>query len=114
MSTNEFWRENPNSFWAYRFSFINKQKRDAEKDNERAWLQGLYFYNAISISLSNMWCKDESKKQTYIKEPIDFSPKKIKSRDEIIKEKKIEVENDIRERMKKTQELLKKVGGKNG
>jgi hypothetical protein len=113
MSTNEFWREDPNSFWAYRFFYINKQKKEQEEANNQAWLQGLYFYNALNVSLNNMWCKNDKDKKTYLEKPIDFSPKKVKSREEIIQEKKIEIENQIKEQMKKTQRLLNG-GGKNG
>lgn len=113
MSLNEFWHGDPKSFWAYRFSYIQKIKREYELANEIAWLNGLYFYNALTVALSNMWCKKESDLKTYIERPIDFN-KKPKSKEELIREEREKVENGIKEQLKKAQELLKKAGDKNG
>lgn len=53
MSIKDFWENDPELFWAYRFSYINKLKRESETFNYNAWLQGLYFYEGLSIALSN-------------------------------------------------------------
>ena len=53
MSIKDFWESDPELFWAYRFSYINKLKRESEEKNYNAWLQGLYFYDGVSIALAN-------------------------------------------------------------
>lgn len=53
MSIKDFWENDPELFWAYRFSYINKLKMQNEIFNYNAWLQGLYFYEGVSIALSN-------------------------------------------------------------
>ena len=61
MSVKDFWEGNPELFWAYRFSYINKIKRESEITNYNAWLQGLYFFEGISIALSNSFGKGNLK-----------------------------------------------------
>lgn len=38
MSVKEFWEDDPDLFWAYRFSYYIKQKEEQEKFNSNAWL----------------------------------------------------------------------------
>ena len=57
MSVREFWEDNPDLFWIYRFSYVNKLKQKHEYDNVNAWLQGAYFYEAVSAALSNAFSK---------------------------------------------------------
>lgn len=53
MSIKDFWENDPELFWAYRFSYINKLKRESETQNYNAWLQGMYFFEGVSIALAN-------------------------------------------------------------
>ena len=53
MSIKDFWENDPELFWAYRFSYINKIKRESETTNYNAWLQGLYFFEGVSIAIAN-------------------------------------------------------------
>lgn len=53
MSIKDFWENDPELFWAYRFSYYNKLKRESEEKNYNAWLQGLYFYEGVTIALAN-------------------------------------------------------------
>lgn len=53
MSIKDFWEGDPELFWAYRFSYINKLKRESEMNNYNAWLQGMYFFEGVSIALAN-------------------------------------------------------------
>ena len=53
MSIKDFWESDPELFWAYRFSYINKLKRENEERQYNLWLQGLYFYESISIAIAN-------------------------------------------------------------
>lgn len=77
MSVKEFWENDPDLFWAYRFSYINKQKKEQEIMNTKAWLQGAYIYEAVSVALSNAFSKTKS---TYSKEPYNL--KKEESREQ--------------------------------
>ena len=69
MSVKEFWEEAPELFWAYRFSYIEKIKRNREIKNEELWLQGAYFYEAISVALSNAFSKKHS---NYAEKPYNL------------------------------------------
>ena len=83
MSVDEFWKDDPDLFWAYRFSYYNKTKREREMANYDAWLQGAYFYEAISVALNNAFSKDkiEYHKQPYgLEESKDNSDEKVESK----------------------------------
>ena len=76
MSVKEFWEDDPELFWAYRFSYIKKLKQQQEIDNTNMWLQGAYIFEAVSVALSNDFGKTKS---TYAKEPYNlFSTKQDK------------------------------------
>lgn len=60
MSVEEFWRESPDLFWAYRFSFYEKLRAEKEYDNFKLWLQGAYFYEAVSVALANGFGKGKA------------------------------------------------------
>lgn len=59
MSVKEFWEDDPDLFWAYRFSYIERIKFKNEDENQIAWLQGAYIYEAVSIALSNAFSKQK-------------------------------------------------------
>ncbi|MBS7020359.1 MAG: hypothetical protein KH135_00595, partial [Firmicutes bacterium] len=69
MSVKEFWEDDPDLFWAYRFSYFERLRAEQEMFNHNAWLQGLYFHEAISISLNNAF---SDKKLQYTNKPYDF------------------------------------------
>ncbi len=60
MSVKEFWEDDPDLFWAYRFSYVEKIKNDQQIFNSNAWLQGAYFYEAISVALCNAFSKNKA------------------------------------------------------
>lgn len=70
MSVKEFWEDNPDLFWAYRFSYYEKVRANQEMFNNNAWLQGAYFHEAISVALCNAFSKQ---KVEYSKHPYGFS-----------------------------------------
>ena len=72
MSIKDFWEEDPELFWAYRFSYINKLKRENEINNYNAWLQGMYFFEGVSIAIANSFGKAKLK---YPTEPCGFKEK---------------------------------------
>jgi len=77
MSIKDFWENDPELFWAYRFSYINKLKRESEEKNYIAWLQGLYFFEGVSIALANSFGKANYKYPTepYGTEKKEETPK---------------------------------------
>lgn len=79
MSVKEFWEEDPDLFWAYRFSFYNKSIREQEIFNHNAWLQGAYIYEAVSVAVCNSFSKQKAK---YSEKPYDFKQKEISPEEE--------------------------------
>lgn len=61
MSVKEFWEDDPDLFWAYRFSYFEKIKTEQEIFNNNAWLQGAYFHEAITVALCNAFSKQKVK-----------------------------------------------------
>lgn len=100
MSVKEFWEDDPDLFWAYRFSYINRKKQEQEEINTHCWLQGAYFYEAISVALSNAFSKN---KIEYRNQPYDFN-----SSDKNPKQNTLDAQ--LKERAKQIQNLL---GGNN-
>ncbi len=45
MTSEEFWKDDPQLFVSYRTSFINKKKREREEWDYKCWLQGLYIHD---------------------------------------------------------------------
>ena len=43
-------------------------------DNELAWLNGIYTFDAFAVCLANAFTKSGAKKQTYIEKPLDIYP----------------------------------------
>ena len=70
MSYTEFWDEPPFLAVAYRKAY--RLKREIE--NEQAWLQGLYVYDAFAVCMANAFSKRGSKRQNYFEKPIDIFP----------------------------------------
>ena len=99
MSAREFWENDPELIWAYRKSYIDKMKLQQETDNFNAWLNGLYVFNAVSVSLYNGFGKGQAK--SYISIPYDFS----KTAEEQIVEER---ENSIKEQLKRGKRALSK------
>lgn len=78
MSYDLFWYGNAEDYWAYRFAYLNKLELEREVFNQNAWLQGAYFFDAISKALSNSnRSKDSQPIQHYIEKPIDFKQEKV-------------------------------------
>lgn len=70
MTWTQFWDEEPEIAVAYRKAY----KLRRELDNENAWLQGLYVYDAFAVVLSNAFGKRGSTKHQYLEKPIDIFP----------------------------------------
>ena len=70
MSYSQFWDEPPYLAVAFRRAYRLKR----ELDNENAWLQGIYFYDAVAVALQNAFSKRGAKKEKYLERPIDIFP----------------------------------------
>lgn len=119
MSVKEFWEDNPDLFWAYRFSYFTKIKTEQEIFNNNAWLQGAYFHEAITVALCNAFGKQKIK---YSEKPYGFD--RAENTEEQ-KKKQIEINvadikariaqvNAIRKNSTTDREITKKVGEVNG
>lgn len=95
MSIKEFWEDDPDLFWAYRFSYFNQKKDEGEISNYIAWLNGAYVHDAVSVALNNAFSKVK----------IEYPNKPYES-----KEKENSVENEvinIQNRVAEVQALFK-------
>ena len=70
MTYTQFWDEAPYLTVVYREAYRIKRK----VNNEEAWLQGLYIYDAVGTALYNAFKKRGEKKQSYIEKPVDIFP----------------------------------------
>lgn len=70
MTYEQYWDGLPYLAVTYRKAY--KLKR--ELDNEQAWLQGLYVYDAFAVCMANVFSKRGAKKHNYIEKPIDIFP----------------------------------------
>lgn len=91
MPLREFWYDDPELLWVYRFSFINKLKREEEMMNTNAWLNGYYNHIAIASALS--------KNVKYLDKPIEFNKKK---------ESKADIASKIKANMQIAKKLIEK------
>lgn len=97
MPLQEFWNDDPDLLWAYRNAYIEKEKQRIEterrKINFQSWLQGLYNFNAIAGALSN--------EPKYLDSPIELD-----SKPKTEKEKKLEIAQKIKNKIKKGKAIL--------
>ena len=95
MSVKEFWEDDPNLFWAYRFSYFNRVKDSQELFNQNAWLQGAYFYEGLSVALANTLSKASLK-----------YPSKPYGNNEVERKEKINMQvADIKARIKQVNKI---------
>ena len=71
MSSAEYWDGDPSLTRYFRKAYLLEQ----EQFNQRAWLEGLYVYNALGAVFSQMFHEKGKKGETYIDKPIDFRRK---------------------------------------
>ena len=70
MTYEDYWNESPYLACVYRKAFRLKR----ELENEQAWLQGLYVYDAFAVCMANAFSKRGARKVEYIEKPIDIFP----------------------------------------
>lgn len=70
MTYDQFWKDDPWIARAYRKAWVERRK----SENYRDWLQGAYYFNAISIALGNAFRKQGTKAEPYLEEPFQIFP----------------------------------------
>jgi hypothetical protein len=70
MSYEQYWEQSPYLVVAYRKAYRLRR----ETENEQAWLQGLYMFDAFAVVMANVFAKRGSKRQEYLERPIDIYP----------------------------------------
>ena len=106
MSYTQYWDEPPYLAVAYRKAF--KLKR--ELDNEQAWLQGLYIYDAFAVCLANAFSKRGANKHNYLERPIDIFPLTEQEKKRREKEEQAKMQKAM-EQMRREQQRKKKTKG---
>ena len=88
MSSSEYWDGDSSLPRYFRRAFKMKQ----ERDNELAWLNGLYVYDALMSSLSN-FDQNKNNRKTYAKKPYSFDKEELKKEnDDKVKEAQAQAE----------------------
>ena len=100
MSVKEFWEDDPDLFWAYRFSYYERLKNEQEMFNQNAWLQGGYICEAVQVAINNCFNK---KKVQYSKQP--YGTEEVK---EDFKTKQNTLIANIKGRAKQVQAIMGK------
>lgn len=70
MTYEQYWEQSPHLAVVYRKAYRLRR----ETENEQAWLQGLYVFDAFAVCLSNAFAKSGAKRQKYLERPIDIFP----------------------------------------
>lgn len=69
MSSTEFWDDDPQLYWAYRFSYEKRvefeQKKEMEQLRFGCWLQGKTNEMAYTIAINNAFSKKKIEYPTY-------------------------------------------------
>lgn len=77
MTYEQFWYGDP----CLVIPFRKVHELQVEQRNQELWLQGLYFYNAVSVAINNAFSKQ---KQKYINKPLQlFPPSEDERKDQI-------------------------------
>jgi len=104
MSPEEYWHGDAELMGAYRKAYrIQKEERNFE-----LWLQGYYFYMALSTIVQNVLSKKGEKLAEYPKKPIEIFPP---TKEEEEQRKEEELENLI-QRMNAIGDAIDRKNGK--
>lgn len=71
MTYDEYWTGKANRVVAYRKANYKR----IETKNQELWLQGFYFYNAVSVAIGEALTKKGHQSPKYLQEPINILPK---------------------------------------
>lgn len=70
MSYHEFWHGDYTQ-WKY---WEEMHQRRLNEKNELLWLQGAYYYDAVSVALANIFSSKGKAQAKYMEEPIRITP----------------------------------------
>lgn len=70
MTDDQYWRGDPHLVVSYRAA----QELKTKANNSDMWLMGLYFHDAISISLHNAFRKKGERAVPYLEKPYRITP----------------------------------------
>lgn len=63
MSSEEFWEQDPQLYWAYRTFYLKKKEQEQKENTEymkyTAWLNGQLTYMGVSLALNNAFSKSK-------------------------------------------------------
>lgn len=76
MTEEQFWKGDPHLVESYK----KAQRLKDDRINQQLWLQGLYFYKALSVVISNAFGGNKGARQKYFEEPIDLHPEETNAR----------------------------------
>lgn len=87
MTYEQYWHSDP-----YLTVYYQKAKKmKFDYDNQMAWINGLYIYDAVSAIVFNTWCrKDGEQCRNYASKPYEFD--EAKQEEEIKKEAEVQAE----------------------
>ena len=92
MSSEEFWEQSPQLYWAYRTFYLKKIESDREIMKYKCWLNGKINSLSVSVALGN----------SFSKEKVDFP-----TFDEMFGKEKQEEDKNLSPREKKNKVNLK-------
>lgn len=85
MSYDEYWNDEAILVKYYRQAYLYKTKQR----NQELWLQGLYTYYALMISLGNAFRKKGAKVEQYLERPFPLNALEIKEEKEYAERKEM-------------------------
>lgn len=87
MTYEQYWHGDP-----YLTVYYQKAKKmKFDYDNQMAWINGLYIYDAVSAIVFNTWCRKEGEQcKNYTDKPYEFD--EAKQEEELKKEAEVQAE----------------------
>lgn len=87
MTYEQYWHSDP-----YLTVYYQKAKKmKFDYDNQMAWINGMYIYDAVSAIVFNTWCRKEGEQcKEYTNKPYEFD--EAKQEEELKKEAEVQAE----------------------
>ena len=106
MTEKQYWEGDPQLAVAYREAYRLQRKLQ----NEQAWLQGLYMYDAFAVVLANAFSKRGSKKLNYFDKPLDIFPLTEEERAQKVEEENRKMQEAMKAIMREQRRKKKQKG----
>jgi hypothetical protein len=107
MTYEQYWEQPPHLAVTYRNAYNLRR----QIDNEQAWLQGLYVFDAFAVCLANAFAKRGAKKQNYIEKPIDILPLSEREKKRREQEERAKMQEAMKAMVRKQQREKKQKQG---